>query len=88
MRLSRHIVPMRRGALHRGLRVTLSDSLRVSLGAMKDEEHQNLTKSLDDVLMIIDAMEQRLQMQAIGGCFADASLCVWFACTDVCPPGG
>ena len=55
---------------------------------MKDEEHQNLTKSLDDVLMIIDAMEQRLQMQAIEGCLPDASLCVWFVCTDVCPPGG
>lgn len=79
---------MRRAALYRGLRITLSDPLRVSLGAMKDEEHQDLTKSLEDALMSIDAMEQRLQMQAIEGCLADGSLCVWFVCTDVCPPGG
>ena len=38
--------------------------------------------------MSIEAMERRLHMQSVEGCFADASLCVWFVCTDVCPPGG
>jgi hypothetical protein len=55
---------------------------------MQDEELQIITKSHEDALMSIDAMEHRLQMQAIEGCLSDASLCVWFACTDVCPPGG
>jgi len=58
------------------------------LGTMADEELQTLTRSLEDPLMSIEEMEYRLQMQAIEGCFADAALCIWFACTDVCPPGG
>ena len=53
-----------------------------------DPEHETLTETVEDVLMRIEAMEQRLQMQALEGCLMDASLCVWFACTDVCPPGG
>jgi hypothetical protein len=55
---------------------------------MMDQEHETLTETVEDVLIRIEAMEQRLQMQALEGCLADASLCVWFACTDVCPPGG
>jgi len=55
---------------------------------MTDEEHRNLAEGLEDALMSIEAMEDRLQMQAAEGCFANASLCVWYACTDVCPPGG
>lgn len=53
-----------------------------------DEEVQTLTESLEDALFSIEAMEQRLEMQTLDACPADASLCVWFACTDVCPPGG
>ena len=52
------------------------------------QEHETLTETVEDVLIRIEAMEQRLQMQAFEGCLADAALCVWFACTDVCPPGG
>ena len=55
---------------------------------MKDRECQTLTETAEDALLRIEAMEERLQMQALEGCLADASLCVWFACTDVCPPGG
>ena len=55
---------------------------------MMDQEHETLTETLEDALLSIEAMEQRLQMQALEGCLADAALCVWFACTDVCPPGG
>jgi hypothetical protein len=55
---------------------------------MAEEELQTLTRSLDDPLMCIEEMEDRLQMQSIEGCSADAALCIWFACTDVCPPGG
>ncbi len=53
-----------------------------------DEEIRRLTESVDDALLSIEAMEQRLHMEALDACPADASLCVWFACTDVCPPGG
>ena len=53
-----------------------------------DKEVQTLTKSPEDSLISIEEMEQRLQMQMLDGCLADASLCVWFVCTDVCPPGG
>lgn len=55
---------------------------------MIDQEYQTLTETVEDALISIEAMEQRLQMQALEACLADASLCVWFACTDVCPPGG
>ncbi len=53
-----------------------------------DQEHQTLTETEEDALIRIEAMEQRLQMQALESCLSDVSLCVWFACTDVCPPGG
>ena len=55
---------------------------------MMDEEHQPLNQSQEDALMGIEAMDQRLHMQAVEGGLVDASLCIWFACTDVCPPGG
>ncbi len=60
----------------------------IPLRAIMDREVQTLTESLEDALLSIEAMEQRLEMQTLDGCPADASLCVWFACTDVCPPGG
>jgi hypothetical protein len=53
-----------------------------------DPEHEMLTETVEEKLISIEEMEQRLAMQAVEGCLADASLCVWFACTDVCPPGG
>ncbi len=55
---------------------------------MMDEEIQTLTETLDEARMSLESMEQRLQMQSFDGSLVDASLCVWFACTDVCPPGG
>ena len=55
---------------------------------MMGQEHEKLTETVADALIRLEAMEERLQMQALEGCLADASLCVWFACTDVCPPGG
>jgi hypothetical protein len=55
---------------------------------MTDEECQPLTQSQEDVRMGIEAMDQRLHMQAVEGGLVDVSLCVWFACSDVCPPGG
>lgn len=53
-----------------------------------DEEVRGLTRMPEDGGMSIEAMEERLQSERVEGCLADASLCVWFACTDVCPPGG
>ena len=53
-----------------------------------DREHQTLTETEEDALVRIEAMEERLQMQTFEGCLMDASVCLWFACTDVCPPGG
>ena len=64
--------------------VTGSPRSRTSM----DQEHQALTEIVEDELVRIEAMEERLQMQALEGCLMDASLCVWFVCTDVCPPGG
>lgn len=53
-----------------------------------DEEIQQLTETLDEARMNLESMEHRLQMQSFDGSLLDASLCIWFACTDVCPPGG
>jgi hypothetical protein len=53
-----------------------------------EEEIQTLTDVPEETWMSLESMEQRLQMQSLDGCLADAALCVWFACTDVCPPGG
>ena len=60
----------------------------ICVRAKMDEEARPLTKMPEDGCMSIEAMEQRLQKEMLEGCLADASLCVWFACTDVCPPGG
>ena len=53
-----------------------------------DEEVRPLTQTPEDGGMSIEAMEHRLQSERLEGGLPDASLCVWFACTDVCPPGG
>lgn len=53
-----------------------------------DDECRTLTRNPEDALLSIEAMEQRLQIEPLDGCLADPSLCVWFVCTDVCPPGG
>lgn len=53
-----------------------------------DEEVRTLTPPPEDGSLSIEAMEARLQRQMLDGCLADAALCVWFVCTDVCPPGG
>ena len=53
-----------------------------------EEEVRTLTRYPEEAWLSIEAMEQRLELQMLEGCLADASLCVWFACTDVCPPGG
>jgi hypothetical protein len=55
---------------------------------MTPEEHQALTPSQEDPLLIIEAMDLRLHMQGMEAGLDDTDLCVWFACTDVCPPGG
>ena len=55
---------------------------------MTDEEHQALTQSHEDELMIIEVMDLRLHMQGMETGLGDTALCVWFVCTDVCPPGG
>ncbi len=53
-----------------------------------EQEVETLTRGLDEARISLEWMEQRLQMQSFEGSLADPSLCVWFACTDVCPPGG
>jgi hypothetical protein len=53
-----------------------------------EEEVRALIGTFEDAFLGIEAMEQRLQMQTMNVCLADAALCVWFVCTDVCPPGG
>ena len=55
---------------------------------MTDEEYQGLTQSQEDPLLVIEAMDLRLHMQSMEASLDDFALCVWFACTDVCPPGG
>ena len=41
-----------------------------------------------DPPMELEEMERRLEMQSFEGGSIDAGPCVWFVCTDVCPPGG
>ena len=36
----------------------------------------------------LEELEERLEMQMLEGPPADADFCVWFVCTDVCPPDG
>jgi hypothetical protein len=53
-----------------------------------DEEYRKLTRIPDDTLFSIEEMERRLEMQLLEGSLAEADLCFWYVCTDVCPPGG
>ncbi len=36
----------------------------------------------------IEEMERRLESQILDDSVDEDSLCVWYACLDVCPPGG
>jgi hypothetical protein len=36
----------------------------------------------------IEELEKRLEAQIVGVCGDGAAPCVWYACIDVCPPGG
>ncbi len=42
----------------------------------------------DDPLLRIEEMEARVETQAAEAEFLGEALCVWFVCTNVCPPGG
>jgi hypothetical protein len=57
-------------------------------GRMMNREHQRLTKTPEDARISIEEMERRLEMQILEGGLTEADLCFWYACTDVCPPGG
>jgi len=55
---------------------------------MKDTEHKALNQLPETLSLETEEMEQRLEMQLLDPGPANAAFCVWFACTDVCPPGG
>lgn len=44
---------------------------------------------VDQLLMSLDELEERLSMQIIQGEGLDGiCFCLWYTCHDVCPPGG
>ena len=45
-----------------------------------------LTTALSPELDIAE-LEERLEAEALAG-LAHDSVCIWFVCTDVCPPNG
>jgi len=55
---------------------------------MTDKETQPLDARPGTQVLGIEEMEQRLEAQITGPFRVEDSLCVWYACTDVCPPGG
>jgi len=57
---------------------------------MKRREMEQQDRGPSRPLLLIEEMEERLEAQA-PHLLADGSgdeLCVWYACADVCPPGG
>ncbi len=55
---------------------------------MKAPEHKNLTIGPESASFDLEEMEERMEMQAIMDTFYEPNLCIYFACTDVCPPNG
>ncbi len=55
---------------------------------MMDKEIEPLDAGPDAPVLLIEEMEKRLEAQIIGMCDDGDPLCIWYACTDVCPPGG
>ena len=51
-------------------------------------ETRRLEARPDVRVLAIEEMEERLEAQITGPCGNEAWLCVWYVCTDVCPPGG
>jgi hypothetical protein len=55
---------------------------------MTKQDHGCLNHSLPRPVLNLEELEQRLEMQGLEACPSDTSLCIWFGCTDVCPPNG
>jgi len=55
---------------------------------MKHEEIAHQHSPVDLPVLEIEEMEKRLETQMIHAVEDGDSLCIWYACTDVCPPGG
>ncbi len=55
---------------------------------MNDEEQKAMNRLAETACLDLEEMEQRLEAQLLEPWVPNAALCVWFACTDVCPPGG
>jgi hypothetical protein len=55
---------------------------------MKNEEITHQHSPVDPPVLEIEEMERRLETQMIHPAEDGDSLCIWYACTDVCPPGG
>ena len=55
---------------------------------MKDEEMKHQNSPAESPVLEIEEMEKRLETQMIHAIEDTDDLCVWYACTDVCPPGG
>jgi len=36
----------------------------------------------------LEEMEQRLEFQSLQGMLTDCPVCIYYVCTEVCPPGG
>ncbi len=52
------------------------------------EETRRVDAREDARVLEIEEMEARLEAQLTGPCGNEAWLCIWYVCTDVCPPGG
>ena len=57
-----------------------------SIDFIKPLSHKGVT--LEGIRFDIDELEQRLEMQIIDGSHQHEGICVWYTCSDVCPPGG
>jgi hypothetical protein len=55
---------------------------------MKGEEMKRQNTMAESMLLEIEEMERRLETQMLSGGEDGDDLCIWYACTDVCPPGG
>ena len=55
---------------------------------MKEPEAKRLNRLQRPPVLEMEEMEQRLELMALGDREGEDMLCVWYACSDVCPPGG
>jgi hypothetical protein len=55
---------------------------------MKEPALRHLNGLREPPVLEIEEMERRLESQILDDSMDEDSLCVWYACLDVCPPGG